>query len=55
MHEPPRGARAFCRGCTGQGLEINFDNFPYELWVRNLFTILLDEIDDNDLAKDEFD
>ena len=53
MHESPRGARAFCRGCTGQGLEINFDNLPSELWVRNPFTILLDEIDDNDLAKDD--
>ena len=31
----------------------NIDNLPSELWVRNPFTVLLDEIDDNDLAKDE--
>ena len=31
----------------------DIDNLPSELWVRNPFTILLDEIGDNDLAKDE--
>ena len=31
----------------------DIDNLPSELWVRNPFTVLLDEIDDNDLAKDE--
>ena len=53
MHESTRGAREFGRGCTGQGLEINSDNLPSELSVRNPFTVLLDEIDDNELAKDE--
>ena len=31
----------------------DIDNLPSELWVRIPFTMLLDEIDDNDLAKDE--
>ena len=31
----------------------DIDNLPSGLWLRNPFTMLLDEIDDNDLAKDE--
>ena len=31
----------------------DIDNLPFELWVRDPFTLHLVEIDDNDLAKDE--